>query len=192
MVAEPLIGPFLGGVVRPRGARRILEVGCGSGVNLRHVAAIEGTTGLGVDVDPDVVAQAARNLATWGLTDRFAVAQVDVREQSEGRPPPELAGPWDLVLLMQNVYYFAGDERADLFGACGHWRPTVRWWWPPRCAAPAIRSRRTSTSCCARPPAPPRCPRSTSSAPRSPPPASARSRPVGSPPFSRSRAVVAW
>ena len=112
-VAEPLLGPFVGGVVRDRGARRVLEVGCGSGVNLRHVASVAGTTGLGVDVDPDVVAQAARNLDTWGLADRFAVRRADVRLPAGDRDA-ELAGPWDLVLLMQNIYYFAGDERADL------------------------------------------------------------------------------
>ena len=112
-VAEPLLGPLLDGVARARGARRVLEVGCGSGDNLRLVAALGGTTGLGVDVDPGVVAFAARNLADWGLADRFAVTQADVRLPA-GAGAPELEGPWDLVLLVQNVYYFAGDERAAL------------------------------------------------------------------------------
>lgn len=109
-LAEPLLGPLLVDVVRSRGARRVLEVGCGSGVNLRHVAgATPEVTGVGVDVDPAVVDLAARNLEAWGLGDRFAVHLGDVR-----RPPHEVAGPWDLVLLLQNVYYFAGADRAAL------------------------------------------------------------------------------
>ncbi len=109
-VAEPLLGPFLADVVRARRVRRVLEVGCGSGVNLRHVAGVTAdVTGVGVDVDAAVVAQAERNLAAWGLADRFSVRRADVRDS-----PDDLAGPWDLVLLMQNVYYFAGDDRIAL------------------------------------------------------------------------------
>lgn len=117
-VAEPIFGPLLADVVVRRGARRVLEVGCGSGVNLRHVArAAPGTTGLGVDVDPDVVALARRELAAWGLDGRFSVAEADVRSVADG-PDGELGGglggPWDLVLLVQNVYYFAGADLIDV------------------------------------------------------------------------------
>jgi SAM-dependent methyltransferase len=108
-VAEPVLGPLVTDVVRRRGARRVLDVGCGSGVNLRHVAAASPTaTGAGIDVDPSVVALARRSLAAWGLADRFAVHEADVRDL------PDLPGPWDLVLLLQNVYYFDGADRTEL------------------------------------------------------------------------------
>jgi 4-hydroxy-2,2'-bipyrrole-5-carbaldehyde O-methyltransferase len=109
-VAEPVLGPFLVDLVRRRDARRVLDVGCGSGINLRHVArASDLVGGVGVDLDPVVVDLAARNLQAWGLAERFDVRRADVRDS-----PDDLAGPWDLVLLMQNVYYFAGDDRIAL------------------------------------------------------------------------------
>lgn len=109
-VAEPVLGPLVADVVRRRGVQRVLDVGCGSGVNLRHVAtASASATGAGIDVDPAVVALARRNLAAWGLADRFTVHEADVRDL-----PDELAGPWDLVLLLQNVYYFDGADRTEL------------------------------------------------------------------------------
>jgi 4-hydroxy-2,2'-bipyrrole-5-carbaldehyde O-methyltransferase len=111
-IAEPVLGPLLVDVVRARDVRRVLDVGCGSGVNLRHVAtAGPDVRGVGVDLDPAVVDLAGRNLRAWGLADRFSVRTADVRV-----PPADLAGPWDLVLLMQNVYYFAGDDRTALLG----------------------------------------------------------------------------
>jgi 4-hydroxy-2,2'-bipyrrole-5-carbaldehyde O-methyltransferase len=109
-VAEPVLGPLVTDVVRQRRVRRVLDVGCGSGVNMRHVAtASAAATGAGIDVDPAVVALARRSLAAWGLADRFAVHEADVRHL-----PDELAGPWDLVLLLQNVYYFDGADRTEL------------------------------------------------------------------------------
>lgn len=118
-VAEPIFGPLIADVVRARRPRRVLEVGCGSGVNLRHVAAASTTvTGAGIDVDPTVVDLARRNLATWTLDDRFRVHRADVRDLPDG-----LAGPWDLVLLVQNVYYFDGDERIGLLTRLRHLTP---------------------------------------------------------------------
>jgi len=109
-VAEPIFGPLLTDIVRTRRPRRVLEVGCGSGVNLRHVAeASPHVTGAGIDVDPAVVDLARRDLRDWGLGERFSVHEADVRHL-----PDDLAGPWDLVLLMQNVYYFDGADRTDL------------------------------------------------------------------------------
>jgi 4-hydroxy-2,2'-bipyrrole-5-carbaldehyde O-methyltransferase len=109
-VAEPVVGPLVTEIVRRRAARRVLDVGCGSGVNIHHVAAGSPTvTGAGIDVDAGVVALARRNLSAWGLGERFPVHEADVRAL-----PDELAGPWDVVLLLQNVYYFDGADRAEL------------------------------------------------------------------------------
>jgi SAM-dependent methyltransferase len=112
-VAEPVFGPLISDVVRTTRPRRVLDAGCGSGVNLRHVGvASPQVTGAGVDVDPEVVRLAGSNLATWGLAERFAARQADVCDL-----PPDLAGPWDLVLLFQNIYYFSPTERPGLLGA---------------------------------------------------------------------------
>ena len=110
-VAEPIFAPFVADVVARFRPRRVLDVGCGSGVYLRHVAdAAPDSTGAGVDVQADVVALARRHLAEWGLDTRFRVEVADLRCL-----PPDLTGPWDLVLALQNIYYFApGDQPALL------------------------------------------------------------------------------
>lgn len=109
-VAEPIFGPLLHDLVHTRRPRRVLEIGCGSGVNLRHLAdASAAVTGTGLDIDAAVADQARRNLQRWGLDDRFAIRTGDVRRASH-----DLPGPWDLVLLMQNIYYFAASDRVDV------------------------------------------------------------------------------
>ncbi|MGH9186298.1 MAG: class I SAM-dependent methyltransferase [Acidimicrobiales bacterium] len=109
-VDEPLLAPFLSQLVRQLEPRRILDVGCGSGVYLRAAAgAAPGLTGDGIDLDVDAVALARRNLDTWGLSERFAIHQADVRDL-----PPSLRDPYDLVLLFQSIYYFPVDERTAL------------------------------------------------------------------------------
>jgi SAM-dependent methyltransferase len=109
-VAEPIFATLVADVVRARRPRRVLDIGCGSGVHLRSVAtAAPGATGAGVDMDADVVALARRNLAVWGLAGRFPVHHADLRAL-----PAELDGPWDLVLLLQNIYYFAPADRPAL------------------------------------------------------------------------------
>jgi 4-hydroxy-2,2'-bipyrrole-5-carbaldehyde O-methyltransferase len=109
-VAEPIFGALIADLVRARRPGRVLDVGCGSGVNLRHVGdASPAVTGAGIDVDAAVVGLARRNLAGWGLGDRFTARQADVRHL-----PGDLVGPWDLVLLFQNIYYFADDDRTGL------------------------------------------------------------------------------
>jgi SAM-dependent methyltransferase len=112
-VAEPIFSTFVTDVVRARRPRRVLDIGCGSGVYLRTVAtASEDASGVGLDVAADVVDLARRNLAAWGVDGRFRVEQADVRDL-----PSDLAGPWDLVLLFQNIYYFPAADRPALL-AC--------------------------------------------------------------------------
>jgi 4-hydroxy-2,2'-bipyrrole-5-carbaldehyde O-methyltransferase len=105
--AEVVLTPFVRALVRRRKPKRLLDVGCGSGVYLRAVAEASRTvTGIGIDVSGVVVEAARRNLAGWGIDDRFGIRDADLRAM-----PADLAGPWDLVLLFQNIYYFPPAER---------------------------------------------------------------------------------
>jgi len=58
---------------------------------------------------PEVIEQARANLAAWGIDDRFEVLLADIRQ-----PPPEIAAPFDVITLYNNVYYFAPEERPGL------------------------------------------------------------------------------
>jgi SAM-dependent methyltransferase len=108
-LVEPVLAPLLRSLVAQRRPRRLLDVGCGTGVYLLHAAAASPTlTGLGIDLDAGVVDLARARLAEAGLAERLEVRHAEVRS---ARLP---AASFDLVLLFQNVYYFAADERPDL------------------------------------------------------------------------------
>ena len=114
---EPFLARFVDTVVRGRGPLRLLEIGCGSGVHVRHAAdGNADVTGVAIDIQPQVAERARQNLADWGLADRFTVVHGDIR-----RPPPEVAGSFDLVTMHQNVYYFQEDERVALFERIRAW-----------------------------------------------------------------------
>jgi spermidine synthase len=67
-------------------------------------------SGIGIDIDADVAALARRNLLRWDIADRFAILTGDVRRMSG-----ELGGAFDLVMLLNNIYYFPPSERVALF-----------------------------------------------------------------------------
>jgi SAM-dependent methyltransferase len=109
-LVEPVLAPLVRSLVVERRPRRVLDVGCGTGVYLIHAATAGDPqlTGVGVDLDAAVVELARQRLASTGLAGRFEVRHADVRVV-------ELpAASFDLVLLLQNLYYFAEEERAGL------------------------------------------------------------------------------
>jgi SAM-dependent methyltransferase len=109
-LAEPVLAPLLRSLVAERHPRRVLDVGCGTGIYLAHAAGGGGVqlTGLGVDLDAGVIDLAGQRLTNAGLAERFPARHADVRTA-------ELPTAWfDLVLLFQNLYYFAEDERPGL------------------------------------------------------------------------------
>jgi 4-hydroxy-2,2'-bipyrrole-5-carbaldehyde O-methyltransferase len=91
-----------------RGALRLLEIGCGSGVYLRYAAGRNPSlTALGVELQADVAEMARSNLRGWGLENRVRVETADIREMV----PSE---PFDVVTLYNNIYYFPVAERVSL------------------------------------------------------------------------------
>jgi 2-polyprenyl-3-methyl-5-hydroxy-6-metoxy-1,4-benzoquinol methylase len=109
-LVEPVLAPWLRSLVTERRPRRILDVGCGTGIYLIHAATAGGPqlTGLGLDLDATVVGLARQQLADAGVAERFQVRHADIRTVEVP------AASFDLVLLLQNVYYFAEDERPEL------------------------------------------------------------------------------
>src|SRR6202043_2373160 len=90
--------------VPDRGALRLLEIGCGSGVYLRYAANRNPSlTALGLELQPAVAEMARKNLRNWGLEARVSVEDGDFRE----RTPGEL---FDVATLYNNIYYFPVEE----------------------------------------------------------------------------------
>lgn len=110
-ILEPFVKSFMQSFIKGNQPLRILEVGCGTGVYLRHAAdTSSGTTGIGIDLQEVVVQEAAANMERWGLGERFKIMVADIRN-----PPATLAGSFDLVTLYNNIYYFIPEERPALF-----------------------------------------------------------------------------
>jgi SAM-dependent methyltransferase len=112
---EPIIRQFIKGIVSKKDVIRVLDVGCGSGEFLRTVhTANPNTTGMGIDMDKDVVELANQNMATWGLSDRLKIVDGDIRTH-----PVDLEGPFDLIMLFNVIYYFTAKERLALLRRLG-------------------------------------------------------------------------
>ena len=110
-LTEPFVRNFVRPIIAGKDPMRILDIGCGSGVHLRSALELNSNaSGLGIDMDENVIAQATRNLEAWGINDRFRVVFGDITD-----PPPEVAGPFDMITLYNIIYYFPVDERAGLY-----------------------------------------------------------------------------
>jgi 2-polyprenyl-3-methyl-5-hydroxy-6-metoxy-1,4-benzoquinol methylase len=109
-IGEPILKSFLFPLVVDKRPMRVLDVGCGSGAFLQSIHnANKIATGFGLDIDAAAVRQAQENLLKWGINDSFAIHQGDVR-----RLPAEIAGPFDLTLLFNILYYFDDEGRKGL------------------------------------------------------------------------------
>lgn len=107
-VLEPFQVEVLERFIPTSGACRLLEVGCGSGIYIRHAAARNpNLTALGLELQEDAARVARRNIEEWELQDRVTVEVGDIR----AKPP---AADFDMATLFNNIYYFEVAERVDL------------------------------------------------------------------------------
>src|SRR5687768_9944897 len=96
---EPLVMDVLTRAVIERRPRRVLDIGCGAGLELAAMLeAAPGAHGVGVDVDPDAAALARRTLSEHGLADRASVEAVDIREALVAGRPGALTDRIDVAL----------------------------------------------------------------------------------------------
>ncbi len=108
-VSEPAAIRALFGIPGVRAARRILDVGCGEGTYLaelltRHRDAL----GTGIEKDPAVAERARQKLRVREVSRRAQIEQGDVLELALPR------SAFELVLLNNNLHYFADDARRNL------------------------------------------------------------------------------
>lgn len=114
-IGDPLIRNFLSSLVRNRKSLYVLDVGCGSGIHLQSLyQSNRQSTGIGIDIDPTVAEQARKNISDWGLSEKFRILTGDVRLPIDG-----LEGPFDLITLLNILYYFPLPERLDLLRHLG-------------------------------------------------------------------------
>lgn len=109
-IGDPIIRHFLVSLTGDRKSLKVLDIGCGSGIHLQSLSqANRQSTGIGIDIDPSVAEQARKNISEWGLSEKFRILTGDVL-----LPPDGLEGPFDLILLLNILYYFPLPERLDL------------------------------------------------------------------------------
>ncbi|WP_100501949.1 methyltransferase domain-containing protein [Geodermatophilus chilensis] len=107
---EPFVDDVLRETVAAVAPRRVLDVGCGAGLQLATMlATAPRAEGVGVDADADAADLARRTLADRGLAGRSQVLRGDVRDLVGGAE-----APFDLVLLANVVYYVPVGERVAL------------------------------------------------------------------------------
>jgi SAM-dependent methyltransferase len=116
LAAAPFVVPYLDAVVAEVRPARALDVGSGTGIYVR--ALLEADPGLhveGVDLASDVVADARAGLAAAGLADRAELHVADVRTWT----PPAGRPRFELITLLNAVYYFPREDRPALYGRLG-------------------------------------------------------------------------
>lgn len=113
--ATPFIASYLTGVIAAAAPVRILDVGCGTAVYSRIAADADPLVDIdGIDVAQDVVDAARAELRAAGLDDRIRLQAGDIRRWAPG---PGVR--YDLILLLNNVYYFPPGERVALYRQLG-------------------------------------------------------------------------
>jgi SAM-dependent methyltransferase len=110
--AAPFVLPFLQEITASVPAARLLDIGCGTGVYLQAMLEVAPqAVGVGIDLAPDVIADARTALAAAGFGARATFEAGDVRDHLA-----TTTDRYDVVTLINNLYYFDRDERVDLYG----------------------------------------------------------------------------
>jgi SAM-dependent methyltransferase len=112
-IVEPFIKNFIKTAIKSDKPLNILEIGCGSGTYLSYYHRINNNHhGIAIDIQKPVVTMARENVKNDRLDRNFIILHEDIRNPSRA-----IDGPFDLVTLYQNIYYFTTDERKKLFAA---------------------------------------------------------------------------
>ena len=115
---EPFVDDVLRRTVTERRPRRVVDVGCGAGLQLATMLeAAPGARGVGIETDAGAADLAERTLERRGLAGRASVLRADVRRAVDADDGGLLAEPFDVALLANVVYYVPLAERVELFRA---------------------------------------------------------------------------
>ena len=107
-ISEPFIIDALESTLPTKGAFRLLEVGCGSGIYIKHACKHNrALSAVGLELQSSVADFAQNNIRTWGLDERVIIEHCNIWEYP-------VIEAFDLVTLHQNIYYFPVKKRVDL------------------------------------------------------------------------------
>jgi 4-hydroxy-2,2'-bipyrrole-5-carbaldehyde O-methyltransferase len=113
LAAVPFVGSYLTRVIGESRPARILDVGCGTAVYSRIAAGADPLVLIdGADLAESVIDAARADVRAAGLDDRIRLHTGDIRTWDPG-------ASYDLILLLNNVYYFAREERPRLYRRLG-------------------------------------------------------------------------
>jgi SAM-dependent methyltransferase len=115
LAATPFIETYLTRVMAQTRPARVLDVGCGTGVYARIVANLDPRVLVdGIDLAPAVIDAARAEVQAAGLDARIRLQAADVRTWT-----PAAGVAYDLILLLNNIYYFPRGERTALYRRLG-------------------------------------------------------------------------
>ncbi len=110
-ILEPLVEEAVDWAFDQQRPASVLEVGCGAGHYLQHMARRAPQLQMSaIDLQADVVAMARHNLQQWGIAARVDLQHANVFDY-------QTAQRFDLITLHNNIYYFSAERRAALLQA---------------------------------------------------------------------------
>jgi SAM-dependent methyltransferase len=113
LAAAPFVASFVRAAVAEARPATVLDIGCGTGVYSKVVLEADPATHVdGIDLAEEVISAARADLRGYGS--RVGLHLGDVREWSR-----QAANQYDLVLLVNNVYYFDPATRVALYRDLG-------------------------------------------------------------------------
>lgn len=111
-IAEPILGSAVRVVARSERPDRVLDIGCGSGVYLRHILEVApNASGVGVDLNAGAIGVASEMLHELRSQGRCELRHGDIQELAGE------IGTFDLVTLLNNIYYWPPAQRAETLRA---------------------------------------------------------------------------
>ena len=115
LAAAPFVSSLVRSTVSELGPVRILDVGCGTGIYTK--VALDADPGAqvdGIDLAQDVIRAARQDMVESGLSSRAQLHVGDVREWL-----PASGKRFELVMLLNNIYYFDRQQRQELYRQLG-------------------------------------------------------------------------
>jgi SAM-dependent methyltransferase len=115
LAAAPFVSSFVRRSVTELRPVNVLDIGCGTGVYAKVVAEADTRAHIdGIDLAEDVITTARDEVERAGYGSRIALHVGDARDFVRASPTR-----FDLVMLLNNIYYFERESRAALYRDIG-------------------------------------------------------------------------